>query len=632
MSSAPAAEMPKKKEDIGDEESMMECGICLDTLKGPVKLPCKHNFCTDCFEKWRSKYDSEQMRCCPECRKSIPPSVEMKEQLKVFSEKRDFFKEAMVEPYLLLEDYPTPLIFEGAPPDYLMYVKSLKTREDRIEVSKRVALQKLEEMNEEVKKLEAYFEEHGWTTLEDLNPHTLGKTIDLPDDIYQAVSSDDFEKVFQWLGVDPNNLEAAFESPPPKERINARNPDNLGKSLLHAATYQSNITLMSTLLRLGANVNSKTCFGLSPFRVALSAADDGNEDPARFLLEWGATEAFGFSPSQVAMLPDLLNLAQNTPLGGRRCEISGLQSRPDLNGLTGVAFKFLPDKDRYAVQIESTQEQVLIKSSNLTRRDRTPVDPGVSLILDKYKKKVEAKDQETKKLKELCNQLGQCSDTGDATIVIPDDVHDAAGKKGGIHVVLQWLGVDPYNLEASFDSPPPKERINAVNPDFFNRTLLHEAEFANQAYLMSLLLQLGAYVDPKSSSGQTPLGQALTEGVDCEDAARLLLEWGADIQACFRDDTAVAAAQRAGNSAMANLLQTPLGGRRCEISGLQKRPDLNGLTGVAYKYLPDVDRYAVCIETTKEEFNVKSCNLTRRDRTPADPGVRMIPFLYRKRK
>lgn len=85
-----------------------------------------------------------------------------------------------------------------------------------------------------------------------------------------------------------------------------------------------------------------------------------------------------------------------TPLGGRRCEILGLQRRSDLNGLAGVAGKYSPDSDRYAFVVKQTKEHVLVKTANLKRRDRTPLDPGVFL---KYRgKNLEGRNIFTKEL------------------------------------------------------------------------------------------------------------------------------------------------------------------------------------------------------------------------------------------
>ncbi|EJK44238.1 hypothetical protein THAOC_37240 [Thalassiosira oceanica] len=69
------------------------------------------------------------------------------------------------------------------------------------------------------------------------------------------------------------------------------------------------------------------------------------------------------------------------------------------------------------------------------------------------------------------------------------------------------------------------------------------------------------------------------------------------------------------------LLETELGGRRCEIVGLTSRSDLNGKTCVADEYLPASNQYKVTLENkTKEVLVLGPDNLTRRDRTPQDCG------------
>ena len=64
-------------------------------------------------------------------------------------------------------------------------------------------------------------------------------------------------------------------------------------------------------------------------------------------------------------------------LGGRRCEIVNLSSRPELNGKTCIADEYLPATNQYKVTLETKKKEVLILSpDNLKRRDRTPQDCG----------------------------------------------------------------------------------------------------------------------------------------------------------------------------------------------------------------------------------------------------------------
>jgi hypothetical protein len=138
--------------------------------------------------------------------------------------------------------------------------------------------------------------------------------------------------------------------------------------------------------------------------------------------------------------------------------------------------------------------------------------------------------------------------------------------------------------------------------------------------LLSILLQLGADVDPVSANGVTPLSVCY-EPEDYEQA-RLLLEWGAEISNCpmISKDEFIKEALASGNIKLANLMKSEFGGRRCEITNLPNRPDLIGKACVVEKYLPAKGRYKVIFETSKEVGLVGPENLKRRDRTPDDCG------------
>eukprot|EP01052_Picozoa_sp_SAG31_P039384 SAG31_NODE_5453_length_2531_cov_1.683799_1_plen_201_part_00 len=55
------------------------------------------------------------------------------------------------------------------------------------------------------------------------------------------------------------------------------------------------------------------------------------------------------------------------PLVGERCELFGLQARPDLNGCTCVANRFSAERGRYTVTIDNTNERVRIKPANMRK-------------------------------------------------------------------------------------------------------------------------------------------------------------------------------------------------------------------------------------------------------------------------
>jgi hypothetical protein len=193
-------------------------------------------------------------------------------------------------------------------------------------------------------------------------------------------------------------------------------------------------------------------------------------------------------------------------------------------------------------------------------------------------------------------------------VVLPTAIH-AAASENDIWRVLDWLGPHPVD----------KQRVNAKNPEFMDFTLVFTAVRRQNSDLLSILMQLGADVDPVDANGGTPL-----VGLDPEYYihARLLLEWGAEISICptVSKDEFIECALQEGNTKLANLLKSEFGGRRCEIINLPNHPDLNGSTCVVEKYLPNKGRYKVVFEASKEVGLVGPENLKRRDRTPDDCG------------
>jgi Ankyrin repeat len=181
--------------------------------------------------------------------------------------------------------------------------------------------------------------------------------------------------------------------------------------------------------------------------------------------------------------------------------------------------------------------------------------------------------------------------------------------------ILDWLG----------PAPVPSKRVNAIWRNYLGRTLLHKALFYNRPLLMRLLLQMGANVDARSILGTTPFGQGCVEA-EYDEAARLLLTWGANT----KENANIKVSARRCNPKLADLIEMPLGGRRCEIVGLQSRIDLNGRMGVATRYLAMTGRYILELENAessndeemddKKQVQVRPENLVRRDRTPLDCG------------
>eukprot|EP00978_Attheya_sp_CCMP212_P030735 scaffold114142_cov45-Attheya_sp.AAC.2 len=174
---------------------------------------------------------------------------------------------------------------------------------------------------------------------------------ELPHEIGVAAAKNNIETVFQWLGP----------APIAKERLDARLSEKLSRSLLHEAEFEGHLALMFLLLQEGADVNPKSCYGLTPLDQACSL--DNREDAARLLLEW---EKLG--NRKLAKLVQILS----EDVGARYLDWNPVY----LNGLACVAERYLPKQERYDVRVEWTNEVVSIKPSNLKRRDRTVKDPG----------------------------------------------------------------------------------------------------------------------------------------------------------------------------------------------------------------------------------------------------------------
>ena len=312
-----------------DEEE--ECGICLDSLTNPVALPCRHKFCSECLNGWRSKYgvqsgDDVMDRKCPLCREKIPPSKEMMTQLKCLQNAKS----------------------------------DMEAKGDIFSRQYAWAISEIERLEREIG--------DGTETIdysdEDKN------CVVLPTDIWKAARSNDIQKVLDWHG------------PPPvdKQRVNARNPEKLNFTLVHCAVLNNNSDLLSILLQLGADVDPVDVHGATPFVVCVRPEFYAQ---ARVLLEWGAEISNDVTISKDKFIADatergntkLANLVKSE-FGGRRCEIINLPKHPDLIGKTCVVEKHLPDKGRYKVIFEASGEVGLVGPENLKRRDRTPDDCG----------------------------------------------------------------------------------------------------------------------------------------------------------------------------------------------------------------------------------------------------------------
>jgi len=237
-------------------------------------------------------------------------------------------------------------------------------------------------------------------------------------------------------------------------------------------------------------------------------------------------------------------------------------------------------------------------------------------------------------IRELEEQIGDGTEIleeftdGQAYEELPADI-GLASERNDVETILKWLGNPPF----------PSKRLNARNSKANEMTLLHHATKGNRFDLVRLLLQYGADVDAVGAMGLSPLLAACTSK-RYHSIALVFLEWGANKESTapgppgVDDITAIDIAQNfAGNEELANLLKSPLGGRRCKIVGMKSQADLNGQSCLVGEYFDAINAYNVRVgehPNGKNCVKIKTQNLSRRDRTVEDPGV-VVEFLGRDR-
>jgi len=184
-----------------------------------------------------------------------------------------------------------------------------------------------------------------------------------------------------------------------------------------------------------------------------------------------------------------------------------------------------------------------------------------------------------------------------------------AACKGDLRTVLKWLGKGII-----------KERVNAKCEEGGNTGLLHLAAVTQQRDLMSYLLLNGADANIFDAKGSSVLNN---EDVSSK-TGRFLLSWGAELfdkgERIASKEMKLGLCDRGGNAAIAKLLSSELGGRRCEVVSARLRGDLVGKTCVAGEYVEESDQYRVTMEFTDESLLLAANKIRRRDRTPRDPG------------
>jgi len=66
----------RRKNKTNNEEEKDECSICMDVMRGEVKLKCGHKMCPECFAQHSRKNNT-----CPYCRDVFCPKVEGKARI-----------------------------------------------------------------------------------------------------------------------------------------------------------------------------------------------------------------------------------------------------------------------------------------------------------------------------------------------------------------------------------------------------------------------------------------------------------------------------------------------------------------------------------------------------------------------
>jgi len=368
-----------------------ECAICQDVLKKPITLPCRHKFCSNCLDGWRSKYRADKTKTCPSCRANIPATREMISQLSLMKGVRDSFVQRLENPPFLIPPLPGESnyyqhknLYPGLPIESVRMIRQLppQAQQDYLRQS---LVQFISTLEPVLRSCEDQVGD-GTEVLEEDDDY-----VELPDTVYMAAKMGNIDVVMAWLGGGD-----ASHDPLP-ERINAENRLKMHHTLLNVASLviPPMLDLMWLLLQYGAKVDHFNFVRTSPLMDVCKYKC--LHPAALLLLGWGAEKdlaepgAIKATDSAREQNNKILVKILESPLGGRRCEIFGLQGRSDLNGQTCVVGRYLKDTDRYAVRVEpqtidrdynpnnsfNNIKQISMKSINLKRRDRTPTDPGL---------------------------------------------------------------------------------------------------------------------------------------------------------------------------------------------------------------------------------------------------------------
>ena len=184
--------------------------------------------------------------------------------------------------------------------------------------------------------------------------------------------------------------------------VDARCADYHGETLLMAAAFGGQETMVRMLLQRGASVNLQDSDGGT---ALMGAALRGHTTIVQALLDAKADATLqatnGITALMLAEQQEHTATAQllrqhakrltdeadaavahaaataPTPsLSGRRVRIDGLKGRPELNGRCGVAAYFDAAKGRYEVAVEGEAEAVLLRPANL----QEVIEPALSAL------------------------------------------------------------------------------------------------------------------------------------------------------------------------------------------------------------------------------------------------------------
>ena len=312
------------------------CGICLEDSKDPLDLPCGHSFCPGCLDGWRSRYGvEEEMRTkCPTCRATIPPSKEMVTTLRACRAQ----KQKLEDCNLTSSEH------------YHRTCEILQEAEEKVGAD--------------------------WDGVTVLQSNDDKTSVAMPNYVARAIQMGDIKSALKWIIANRSEGRANATS----------SAETLAIPALIIASIGGHLALMSLLLQLRANVDTRDSSGSTAISCMFTSemlASVNARERIVLLLSWGASFFPGRSSRKVCASVawrrgehELVNLLESE-LGGRRCEIVNISSRPELNGETCVADEFLPDSNQYKVTLEKKGKEVLvIGADNLKRRDRTPQDCG----------------------------------------------------------------------------------------------------------------------------------------------------------------------------------------------------------------------------------------------------------------